>query len=109
MKIIDYATRGGKNLILEYIENLPIALKLISYDIRDKIEEDGLIAFESLDTRQLRKKLYEIRFSNQRIMYVLKDKDVVYFLHMCKKEKGKTRLKDMQTAISRAKELGYKF
>ena len=34
MEIYDYTTSGGKNLIMEYIEKLPDALKAESLDTR---------------------------------------------------------------------------
>lgn len=109
MIIHDYSTAGGKNVILQYIERLPIKLKIEAYLIRQNIVTDGLKAFEILDTRHLKGKIYEIRFSNQRIMYLIKDKDNVYFLHICKKQKNKTESKDLQKAIQRARELGYRY
>ena len=108
MIIKDYYTNGDKNLILKYIEELPIKQKVYAYRIRNKIEEDGLDAFDILDTRQIRGKLYEIRFYDQRIMYLIRDSDVVYFLHICKKQKNKALQRDLRIAIRRAKELGYK-
>lgn len=108
MVILDYHTSGGKNVIIEYIENLPIRKKVFAYRIREKISKNGLEIFEILETRQLRGKLYEIKFLDQRIIYVVKDAKSVYFLHICKKQKGKTMKKDLDTALRRAKEIGYK-
>ncbi len=109
MVIIDYSTIGGKNVILEYIKKLPEGQKATAYRIRDKIRIDGIEGIISCNTRQLRGKLYEIKFSNQRIIYLIKDSDTVYFLHMCRKQKGKAAKKDLHVAMTRAKELGYHF
>ncbi|MDK0981257.1 type II toxin-antitoxin system RelE/ParE family toxin [Clostridium perfringens] len=54
-----------------------------------KLQLDGLKALETLDTRQLKKKLWEIKFQNNRLMYVIADEDNFYILHACKKQKGK--------------------
>ena len=62
MKIIDYCTDSGKNLIKEYISSLPVAECTYGYGIRHKIIKDGLKAFDGLDTRQLIDKLWEIKF-----------------------------------------------
>ena len=70
--------------------------------------KEGLIALETLDTRQLRGKLWEIKFSSNRIMYVVKDSDNIYFLHACKKQKGKAEKFELEKAIKRAKEQGLK-
>lgn len=55
MDIYDYTTTGGKNLIMEYIENLPDTLKAEVLDTRQLIREKGITAFTLLVTRQLYK------------------------------------------------------
>jgi phage-related protein len=106
LEIYDYKTIGGKNLILEYIESLSKSEKLELYDIRHEIRKNGLDAFEKLDTRQLRGKLWEIRVWRTRIMYIIIDKDGVAFLHICKKQKGKAEKQELEKAIQRAKNEG---
>ena len=106
MKIIDYKTEGGKNVIKEYLSNLPKKVCTEGYKIRHRIWNDGMLALEVLDTRQLRGKLWEIKFSDNRIMYVLKDRDVIYFLHACKKQKNKAEKFELNTALIRAREYG---
>ena len=106
MDIYDYCTQGGKNLILEYIDALPKAQRLELYAIREEIREHGMDAFEKLVTRQLRGKLWEIKASQTRIMYVLINRDGVVFLHICKKQKGKAEKQELETAIRRGKAEG---
>lgn len=106
MEIYDYKTSGGKNLIMDYIESLSKPEKLELLDIRAEIRKSGLDAFEKLDTRQLRGKLWEIRASQTRVMYVIIDKDGVAFLHICKKQKGKAEKQELDKAIKRAKNEG---
>jgi len=108
MDIHDYTTAGGKNLIKEYISTRPMDERRSIYKIRHEIILNGLMAFQKLNTRQLRGKLYEIKYSDNRIMYVIKDGENVYFLHACAKQKGKTENFDLETAVSRAKELNLK-
>ena len=103
MNIHDYRTEGGKNLIEEYLNKLPKAESTYGYAIREKIIDNGLKAFEGLNTRQLYKKLWEIKFSDNRIMYVIVDSENVYFLHVCKKQKGKAEKFELDKAINRAK------
>ena len=67
-----------------------------------------MMAFQALNTRQLRGKLYEIKYSTNRIMYVIKDEENVYFLHACQKQKGKAEKFELSTALGRAKELNLK-
>ena len=106
MNIIDYRTTGGKNLIFEYINNLPKKERAEGIRIRQYIRRKGLAAFDELNTRQLKGKLWEIKFFDNRIMYVLYDSNNVYFLHICQKQKNKTEKFELETAIKRAKEEG---
>ena len=106
MEIYDYATSGGKNLITTFIDELPKAERLELYEIRDEIRKNGLDAFEKLNTRQLRGKLWEIKFSQTRLMYVIINKDGVAFLHICKKQKGKAEKQEIDKAIQRARNEG---
>jgi phage-related protein len=107
MNIITVQTEGGKDLIMEFISELPKEEKGKAIDILEKIEEDGLEAFEVLNTRQLRKKLYEIKFyRHNRFMYIVVDDDDCYILHACKKQKNKAEKTDLNKAIERAKILG---
>lgn len=103
MEIYDYVTAGGKNIIIDYIDGLPKAERLSLYEIRDEIRENGLDALEKLKTRQLRGKLWEIKISQIRVMYVIIDKDGVAFLHICKKQKGKTEKQEIELALQRAR------
>jgi phage-related protein len=103
MKIHDYETESGKNLIKEYLHNLPRDEQLEGYRIRHNIMRFGLEAFPLLDTRQLFGKLWEIKFSGNRIMYVIADEKSVYFLHACQKQKGKAEKYELDKAIKRAK------
>ena len=106
MKIFDYTTGGGKNLILSYIESLPASAKAEIYAARQLIADEGLDAFPLLTTRQLYKKLWEIKISQERIMYVIQDQDSVFFLHICKKQKGKAEKQELEKAKKRAKAEG---
>jgi len=108
MDIHDYKTSGGKNLIKEYISTRPMDERKEIYKMRHEIILNGMMAFQELNTRQLRGKLYEIKYSSNRIMYVIKDEENVYFLHACQKQKGKAEKFDLNTALGRAKELNLK-
>jgi len=107
MKIHDYQTAGGKNVIKEYLSALPKEECDVGYHIRHKIIQFGLAVFDELNTRQLRGELWEIKFSQNRIMYVIADSENVYFLHACKKQKEKAEKFELNTAIKRAKEVGF--
>ena len=102
MVIYDYTTSAGKNLIKTYIDKLPKKEQLEIYEIRNEIRERGIEAFEKINTRQLRGKLWEIKVSQTRMMYVVINKEGVAFLHICIKQKGKAEIKELSTAIKRA-------
>jgi len=70
MEILDYRTASGKYVIFEYINNLPKKERAEGIRIRHIIRNKGLMAFDELDTRQLKGKLWEIKFFDNRIMYV---------------------------------------
>lgn len=106
MDIYDYQTAGGKNLILDYIDALPARERVELYDIRKEIRDSGQDAFEKLNTRHLRGKLWEIKASSNRVMYVILDSNSVAFLHICKKQKGKAEKKDIKTALDRGRSEG---
>ena len=50
----------------------------IIWAYREKIEKDGLVAFDGLNIRQLKKKLWEIKFSSNRLMYVIEDQNYIF-------------------------------
>jgi len=109
MRIHDYHTAAGKNLIKEYLSFLPKQEMYIGYYIRHKIGSKGVEAFKELETRQLKGKLWEIKFFQNRILYIIKNKNNVYMLHACKKQKDKAERFNIDIAISRAKEFGLSF
>ena len=79
---------------------------LAIYDARKEIRENGLLAFIKLNTRQLRGKLWEIKISQTRIMYIIISENAVFFLNICKKQKGKAEKTELDKAINRAKAEG---
>ncbi|MDA8334578.1 MAG: type II toxin-antitoxin system RelE/ParE family toxin [Peptococcaceae bacterium] len=106
MGVFTYHTSGGKDLILEYINSLPKDECAIGYAIIDKLEKDGFDALQFLDTRQIKSKLWEIKFRKQnRIFYVRVEDKNVYLLHACKKHKEKVETFEIETAEKRIKEI----
>lgn len=105
MNVHHYCTRGGKDLILEYIDSLPLNEKAAGLNILYKLEKDGRLALDILNTRLIKEKLREIKFGRNRIMYVLVDNDNIYLLHAFKKQKNKTEKFEKETALKRAKQI----
>jgi hypothetical protein len=88
------------------LSSLPQDELVQGYAIRHRLVLNGLQSLEELSTRQLVGKLWEIKFSKNRIMYVLVDEKNIHFLNACKKQKGKAEQFELEKAISRAKEQG---
>lgn len=105
MNVYHYETSGGKDLILEYIDELPKKERAEGLNILGKLEEEGIEALEVLNTRQLKGKLWEIKFSDNRIMYIVADGENMYLIHACKKQKNKAEKFELDKAIKRVKEL----
>lgn len=107
MNVHDYVTAGGKNVINDFLDNLPEDESAEGYKIKQLLEEHGFEALDFLTTRQLRDKLWEIKFyKKNRFMYVVADQDNFYILHACKKQKNKAEENDLKVAYNRAKRLG---
>lgn len=54
-----------------------------------------------------KKKVYEVYFQkHNRIFYIAVDKENIYLLHACHKQKNKTERKDKKLVRKRASELG---
>lgn len=106
MKIHSYFTLGGKDLIRDYLNNLPNSEKAEGYFILETLELKGITYLQTLNTRQIDAKLWEIKFRrHNRIFYILIDEDNLYLLHACKKQKGKAEMFELEKAKDRAKEI----
>lgn len=105
MNVYHYETSGGKDLILEYIDELPKKERAEGLTILGKLEEEGIEALEVLKTRQLKGRLWEIKFYDNRIMYTVADGENMYLIHACKKQKNKAEKFELNKAIKRVKEL----
>jgi phage-related protein len=106
MKIHSYFTSGGKDLIKEYLDDLPKSEKAEGYFILEMLETRGAVYFDNLNTRQIEGKIWEIKFRrHNRIFYVLLDEKNLYLLHACKKQKGKAEKFELDKARSRFKEI----
>lgn len=106
MQVHFYKSFGGKNLIIDYLEELPVKEKAEGYYVIELLEKEGTQAFDYLKTRQIERKLWEIKFyRSNRIFYVLVDSENIYLLHACKKQKGKAEKFEIDKAKSRLKEI----
>jgi phage-related protein len=106
MNVFTYSTQGGKDLIREYLDGLPKRESVEGYFIIESLEREGTKFLETLNTRQLERKLWEIKYPrHNRIFYVLVDQENIYLLHACKKQKGKAEKFELEKAKKRAKDI----
>lgn len=104
MNLHYYQSKSGKNLILEYIDALPLNEQVDGYSVLKFLEDDKL---GQVHFKRWKKKIYEVYFyKHNRIFYVTIDEDNMYLLHACRKQKNKTEKKDMRIVEARARELG---
>jgi len=106
LNVHNYKTTGGKDIIQEYIDKLPVDEAVDGASVIKAFKDDRL---DELKIDHWQGKIYEVYFYryNRIFFVVIKDIDV-YFLHACRKQKNKTEKKDSVTVIKRAKELGKK-
>lgn len=82
-----------------------LTLQLICCNIRiNKQRKNGEV--DKIKYKCWQKKIYEVYFfKHNRIFYIIADKNNIYLLHACRKQKNKTEKKDSKIVIKRAKEL----
>lgn len=104
MNVHYYYSESGKNLILDYINSLPIKEQVDGYTVLEYLERGKM---DHIQFKRWEKKIYEVYFyKHNRIFYVTIDKDNIYLLHACRKQKNKTEKKDQRIVRQRAKALG---
>ena len=104
MTLHSYYSNSGKNLILDYINSLPENEKTDAYSVMEHMENGE---FDKIKFKRWEKKIYEVYFQkHNRIFYIAVDKENIYMLHACRKQKNKTEKKDAKIVRQRASELG---
>jgi phage-related protein len=104
MNVHRYETRGGKDLIIAYINKLSSKEQSDAYSVMEKLEKSET---DELTIKPWQGKISEVYFyKHNRIFYVVSDSENMYLLHACRKQKNKTEKTDSDKVISRAKELG---
>ena len=98
-----YYSSSGRNLIYDYIDSLPVKEQVDGYTVLQHMEKGE---FDKIFFKPWEKKIYEVYFQkHNRIFYIMKDKENIYLLHACIKQKNKTEKKDAHIVRKRAKEL----
>lgn len=104
MTLHSYFSNSGRDLILEYINSLPENEKTDGFSVLELMENGE---FDKIKFKRWEKKVYEVYFQkNNRIFYIVVDKENIYLIHACRKQKNKTEKTDAKIVKSRVKELG---
>lgn len=104
MKLHNYVSNSGKDLIMEYLDSLPMEELVDGLEVMRSMENNE---FDKIYFKRWEKKIYEVYFRKyNRIFYVVADNENIYLLHACKKQKNKTEKNDGKIVRKRAKELG---
>ncbi|MGB7594644.1 MAG: type II toxin-antitoxin system RelE/ParE family toxin [Erysipelotrichaceae bacterium] len=106
MIVHTYRTSGGKDLIREFIDSLTHEERVEGLIILERLENGSISELDNLNIKKIEGKVWEIKFWRfNRIFYVLENKQDIYLLHACKKQKNAVELIDKQLAKQRAKEI----
>lgn len=107
MALHSYYSNSGRDLILEYIDSLPPDEKTDGYSVMEYMRNGE---WDKVQFKRWEKKVYEVYFyKHNRIFYVAVDKENIYMLHSCRKQKNKTEPQDAKIVRKRAKELNKAF
>ena len=88
MKVHSYFSETGRDLIMEYIDSLTEDERIDALSVLECIEKDD---FEKIFFKRWEKKIYEVYFrKHNRIFYVTVDKENIYLLQACRKQKNQT-------------------
>ncbi|HXK29186.1 MAG TPA: type II toxin-antitoxin system RelE/ParE family toxin [Candidatus Binatia bacterium] len=90
--------------MLGYIQGLATPERARVFDGLDQIEQHGFNAIR-VQFRQIEGKLWEIKVSSQRILYVVIERNEMVLLHAYKKQGQKLPIKERDIAVKRMKEL----
>ena len=104
MNIHTYQSSSGRDLIREYIDSLTEKEQVDAFSVLRCMERGE---FEKIQFKQWQKRIYEVYFFKyNRLFYVIADKQNLYLLHACRKQKNRTEKKDKKIVIKRTKEFG---
>ena len=90
--------------MVEYILDLAKAERARLFEALDQIELYGFKAAR-IQFRQIEGKLWEIKASAHRVLYVVIDREEMVLLHAYKKQGQKLPIRERDIAIQRMKEL----
>ena len=104
MRVTFFKTSSGRSPVLEFIQGLAKPERARLFEALDQVERHGLDAIR-VQFRQIEGKLWEIKVSAHRILYVVIEREEMVLLHVYKKQGQKLPIKERDIAIRRMKEL----
>ncbi len=104
MTVTFFKTPSGRSPVLEYIHELVKPERARVFEALDQIERHGFDAIR-VQFRQVEGKLWEIKVSSQRILYVVIEREDLVLLHAYKKQGQKLPIHERDLATKRMKEL----
>ena len=103
-----YETASGRSPVEDFIASLPKADRARFADVFEGVEKYGLDCPRA-QFRQLRGKLWEIKFTSKgggyRIAYVMLSGETMVWLHVFRKQTQKTPVGELEIAEKRMKEV----
>jgi len=107
MKVLFYKSNSGRNLILEYIQNLNSADGSECWEVIKLLEKyDFNLSAKYLKRMKGIKRLWELRVSSSkehRFFFTVIKENVAIILHAFTKKSQKTPMKEIKTTIQRSK------
>lgn len=101
--MIFYESSRGENVIYTYLTELPEYERVKVLRALNGLDADKTNSLKILNTRPLRKPVFELKVGAFRVFYRYKNCDV-YILHITRKTSRKTEQIDIDLALNRSEE-----
>jgi phage-related protein len=103
MRVTFFTTSSGRAPVLEYLDRLSTEERARVFGRIAEIEEHGLDSV-GVQFRQIRHKLWEIKWTAHRIFYACPRADEIVLLHAYRKAGQKLPQPELKVALRRMKE-----
>jgi phage-related protein len=103
MDVLRYRTRAGADPVGKYLDGVAAREAADVLDAIVALEEHGLDA--AVNTRQVRGRLWEIKVGDHRIFFVVISGPRLVLLHGYRKRAQKAPPREIETALTRMKEV----
>lgn len=104
MKVTFYTKTSGRSPVWDYIRSVPADERARILEALTQIEQRGFDVVR-MEFRRIDGKLWEIKISKHRVLYVIVDGDEMVLLHVYTKKSQKMPAKELDVAKVRMKEV----